>query len=67
MSYATINETAMERALTPYQSLINQWSLCCNSSQTGGILSMPRKHHQLPWWLNAQDYVGGDYAYGNAL
>ena len=67
VSYATSNETAMERALTPYQSLINQWSLCRNGTQTGGILSMPRKHHNLPWWLNAQDYIGGDYAYGNAL
>ena len=67
VSYATINETAMERALTPYRSLISQWSLCRNGTQTGGILSMPRKHHNLPWWLNAQDYVGGDYAYGNAM
>lgn len=67
VSYATITETAMERALTPYQSLISQWSLCRNEVQTGGILSMPRKHHNLPWWLNAQDYMGGDYAYGNAL
>lgn len=67
VSYATINETTMERALTPYRSLINQWSLCRNGGNTGGILSMPRKHHQLPWWLNAQDYVGGDYAYGNAM
>ena len=67
VSYATINETAMKRALTPYQSLISQWSLCRNGVQTGGILSMPRKHHQLPWWLNAQDHMGGDYAYGNAL
>lgn len=67
VSYATSNETAMERALTPYQSLINQWSLCHNDGDSGGILSMPRKHHNLPWWLNAQDYVGGDYAYGNAL
>lgn len=67
VGYATITETAMERALTPYQSLISQWSLCRNEVQTGGILSMPRKHHNLPWWLNAQDYVGGDYAYGNAM
>lgn len=67
VSYATSNETAMERALPPYQSLINQWSLCCNGTQTGGILSMPRKHHNLPWWLNAQDYMGGNYAYGNAM
>lgn len=67
VGYATITETAMERALTPYQSLISKWSLCRNGTQTGGILSMPRKHHQLPWWLNAQDYMGGDYAYGNAL
>ena len=67
VSYATINETAMERALTPYRSLINQWSLCRNGGDSGGILSMPRKHCNLPWWLNVQDYVGGDYAYGNAL
>lgn len=67
VGYATITETAMERALTPYQSLISQWSLCRNEVQTGSILSMPRKHHQLPWWLNAQDYMGGDYAYGNTL
>lgn len=67
VGYATITETAMERALTPYRSLIDQWSICRNEVQTGGILSMPRKHHQLPWWLNAQDYMGGDYAYGNAL
>ena len=67
VSYATINETAMERALTPYRSLIDQWSLCRNGGRTGGILSMPRKHHNLPWWLNAQDHMGGDYAYGNTL
>ena len=67
VSYATVNETTMERALTPYRSLINTWSLCRNGTETGGILSMPRKHHNLPWWLNAQDYFGGDYAYGNAL
>lgn len=67
VSYATINETAMERALTPYRSLVNQWSLCRNGGDSGGILSMPRKHCSLPWWLNPQDYVGGDYAYGNAL
>lgn len=67
VSYAAITETAMERALTPYQSLISQWSLCHNGTQTGGILSMPRKHHQLPWWLNAQDYMGGDYAYGSVM
>lgn len=67
VSYATVNETTMERALTPYRSLISQWSLCRNGGDSGGILSMPRKHHQLPWWLNAQDYVGGDYAYGNAM
>lgn len=67
VSYATSNKTAMERALTPYRSLISQWSLCHNGTQTGGILSMPRKHHNLPWWLNPQDYMGGDYAYGNVM
>lgn len=67
VNYATVNETAMERALTPYRSLISQWSLCRNGGDSGGILSMPRKHHNLPWWLNAQDYMGGDYAYGNVM
>ena len=67
VSYSAMNETAMERALTPYQSLINQWSLCRNGGDSGGILSMPRKHCNLPWWLNVQDYVGGDYAYGSAM
>lgn len=67
VSYATINETAMERALTPYRSLIGRWSLCRNGGDSGGILSMPRRHCNLPWWLNPQDYVGGDHAYGNAL
>lgn len=67
VSYATINETAVERALTPYRSLVSQWSLCRNGGDSGGILSLPRKHHNLPWWLNPQDYMGGDYAYGNAL
>lgn len=67
VSYSAMNETAMERALTPYQSLINQWSLCRNGGNSGGILSMPRKHCNLPWWLNVQDYVGGDYAYGSAM
>lgn len=67
VSYSAMNETAMERALTPYQSLINQWSLCRNGGNSGGILSMPRKHCNLPWWLNVQDYMGGDYAYGSAM
>ncbi len=67
VSYGTINQTALERAITPYRSLISQWSLCLNGGYSGGILSMPRKHCNLPWWLNPQDHVGGDYAYGNAL
>lgn len=67
VSYGTINQTALERAITPYRSLISQWSLCRNGGDSGGIISMPRKHCNLPWWLNPQDYVGGDYAYGNAL
>lgn len=67
VSYAAMTETAMQRALTPYCLLISQWSLCRNGGDSGGILSMPRKHQNLPWWLNSQDYVGGDYAYGSAL
>lgn len=67
VSYGTINQTAFERAITPYRSLISQWSLCRNGGDSGGILSMPRKHCILPWWLNPQDYMGGDYVYGNVL
>lgn len=54
VSYATSTQTTLERALTPYLALLNQWSLC-HAATTGGILSMPTPHHDLPWWMNEQD------------
>lgn len=67
VSYATGTQTTLERAITPYKDLISSWSLCPIRSDTGGILDMPTPHHELPWWINPQDYHGGDYAHGIAM
>lgn len=67
VSYATSTQTAIERAVTPYKALISTWSLCLIQSDTGGLLDMPTPHHELPWWFNPQDYLGGDYAHGIAM
>lgn len=61
VSYATSTQTTLEHALTPYKALLDQWSLC-PAANTGGILSMPTPHHDLPWWMNEQDLGGNDYA-----
>lgn len=61
VSYATSTQTTLEHALTPYKALLDQWSLC-HAANTGGILSMPTPHHDLPWWMNEQDLGGNDYA-----
>lgn len=61
VSYATSTQTTLEHALTPYLALLNQWSLC-HTANTGGILSMPTPHHDLPWWMNEQDLGSNDYA-----
>lgn len=61
VTYATSTQTTLEHALTPYKALIDQWSLC-HATTTGGILSMPSPHHDLPWWMNEQDLGGNDYA-----
>lgn len=61
VSYATSTQTTLEHALTPYLSLINQWSLC-HATNSGGTLSMPTPHHDLPWWMNEQDLGSTDYA-----
>ena len=66
VTYATSTQTTLEHALTPYRALLDQWSLC-HAANTGGILSMPKPHHNQPWWLNTQDYLGGDYTYGTAM
>lgn len=67
VSYTTSTQTTLERATTPYKALIDSWNLCLTQSDTGGILDMPTPHHELPWWINTQDYLGGDYAYGIAM
>lgn len=61
VSYATTTQTTLEHALTPYLTLINQWSFC-HATNSGGILSMPTPRHDLPWWTNEQDLGGNDYA-----
>lgn len=61
VSYATSTQTTLEHALTPYKALIASWSLC-HAANTGGILSMPTPHHDLPWWINEQDLGAVNYA-----
>lgn len=67
VSYATSMQTTFERAITSYKALIDSWNLCLIQSDTGGLLDMPTPHHELPWWFNTQDYLGGDYTYGIAM
>lgn len=67
VSYATNSQTTLEHALTPYKALLDTWRLCPINPDTGGSLSMPTPHHDLPWWSNIQDYQGGDYTYGTAM
>lgn len=67
VTYATSTQTTLEHALTPYKALLNTWRLCPANPDSGGHLSMPTPHHDLPWWMNTQDYQGGDYTYGTAM
>jgi hypothetical protein len=67
VSYATSTQTTLEHSLTPYKALLDTWRLCPANPDTGGTLSMPTPHHELPWWINSQDYLGGDYTYGTAM
>lgn len=67
VSYATSTQTTLEHALAPYKALLDTWKLCPSNPDTGGLLSMPAPHLDLPWWVNEQDYRGGDYAYGTAM
>lgn len=60
VTYATSTQTTLEHALTPYLSLINQWTLC-QATNSSGLLSMPTPHHDLPWWMNEQDLRSNDY------
>lgn len=61
VTYSTSTQTTLEHALTPYLALINQWSLC-HATNTGGLLSMPTPHHDLPWWMNEQDLGAANHA-----
>lgn len=61
VTYATSTQTTLERSIAPYLSLLNQWSLC-HAINSGGLLSMPTPHHDLPWWMNEQDLGGNDHA-----
>lgn len=62
VTYATSTQTTLEHALTPYKALIDYWSVCPIRPNTGGILSMPTPHYDLPWWMNEQDLGSNDYA-----
>lgn len=67
VTYATSTQTTLEHAITPYKALLDTWKLCPINPDTGGTLSMPTPHHDLPWWINIQDQQGGDYTYGTAM
>nr|UVX75268.1 MAG: protein of unknown function DUF2213 [Bacteriophage sp.] len=67
VTYATSTQTTLEHTLTPYKALLDTWRLCPDNPDTGGSLSMPTPHHDLPWWINTQDYQGGDYTYDTAM
>ena len=67
VTYATSAQTTLEHTLAPYKALLDTWRLCHVNPDTGGSLHMPTPHHDLPWWVNTQDYQGGDYTYGTAM
>lgn len=62
VTYATSTQTPFEHALAPYKALIDYWSVCPTHPDTGGTLSMPTTHYDLPWWMNEQDLGAADYA-----
>lgn len=62
VTYATNTQTTLEHALTPYKALIDSWSICPIRPNTGGILSLPTPHYDLPWWMNEQDLGAANYA-----
>lgn len=62
VTYATYTQTTIEHALAPYKALIDSWSICPIRPHTGGIISMPTPHHDIPWWMNEQDLGAADYA-----
>lgn len=67
VTYATGTQTTLEHAITPYKALLDTWRLCHPDPDSGGCLSMPTPHYDLPWWMNPQDYPGGHYTYDTAM
>ena len=67
VTYATSTQTTLEHALAPYKALLDTWRLCPANPDAGGFLSMPTPHYDSPWWMNTQDYQGGDYTYDTAM
>lgn len=67
VTYATNTQTTLAHSITPYKNLLDAWKLCPANPDTGGLLSMPTPHYDLPWWDNQQDHRGGDYSYGTAM
>lgn len=67
VTYATNGQTTLEHAITPYKALLDTWRLCHPDPDSGGCLSMPTPHYDLPWWMNPQDYLGGHYTYDTAM
>ena len=67
VTYASTSQTTLEHAITPYKALLAIWKLCPANPDDGGFLSMPTQHHDTPWWMNVQDYLGGNYTYGTAM
>lgn len=61
VSYTASTQTTLEHALTPYKALLDTWKLCTANPDTGGSLSMPTPHHDLPWWMNEQDLGNNEY------
>lgn len=66
VTYATGTESALERKIIPFKTLLASWRICPANPDSGGILGMPTPHHDLPWWLNVQD-LGGNHPYGTAM
>lgn len=62
VTYATSTQNTIEHALAPYKALIDSWRVCPIRPDTGGALSMPTPHHDLPWWMNEQDLGSNNYA-----
>ena len=62
VTYANTPQPTLEHALTPYNTPHTTWKPRPTTPDTGGPLSMPTPHHDLPWWINEQDLGAANYA-----